>query len=79
MSDNDCLHVSLDTVKGCAVIDVRVFSRFTPARVMMPTRHAIAVAPGLVPELVAALKAAARANSGLATAVPSIAAAALAG
>ena len=57
MSESDCLRVALGTDKGRVLVDLRVFSRRTPARVMMPTRHAIAVAPALLPELVQALQA----------------------
>ena len=58
MSANECLHVSADTSNGADRIDLRVFAPFTPAKVYMPTKHAITVAAGLLPDLIAALQAA---------------------
>ena len=58
MSANESLHVSGDGHGAGGRIDLRVFAPFTPAKVYMPTKHAITVAAGLLPDLIAALQAA---------------------
>lgn len=56
MSADDCLRVSVEQKSGSNSIDLRVFTRFTMAKVFMPTKHAITVAAELLPELIAALQ-----------------------
>jgi hypothetical protein len=51
------LRVSHDPADSRAVADLRIFERFTPARVMMPTGRAIQIELAALPALAEALAA----------------------
>jgi hypothetical protein len=62
-NSDDELRISLDEFKGHRLLDLRIFSAFTAAKVPMPTKKGVAIAVEKIPALIAALQAAeAKAN-----------------
>lgn len=50
------VRVVLDTFKGSQLVDMRAFSTFSAAGVMMPTKKGLSLRAELLPELIAALE-----------------------
>lgn len=49
------IRVSLDTVKGVQLVDMRVFAPFTASNILMPTKTGLSIRPETLPELIDAL------------------------
>lgn len=54
-NEEEELRVSLVNEHGQHTVDLRIFARFTLARVLMPTKKAIAVNVEQIPDLIKAL------------------------
>ena len=61
----DILRLTMERVDGRAVVDLRVFKPFTPAKVLMPTKASLQFAASALPELIAGLQAALRSCVGV--------------
>jgi|GEM_PF-2369045 len=54
-TDKAEVRVSLDTIKGVQLVDMRVFAPFTASNILMPTKVGLSVRPELLPDLIDAL------------------------
>lgn len=54
-TDRAEVRVSLDTVKGVQLVDMRVFAPFTASNILMPTKEGLSIRPELLTDLIDAL------------------------